>query len=58
MAIPYLLFNKFKSNINQQSTEHTFIESMTESVSKRLDESKYIINNNIKRLDSYADELW
>ena len=50
--------NKFKSNINQQSTEHTFIESMTESVSKRLDESKYIINNNIKRLDSYADELF
>ena len=50
--------NKFKSNINQQSTEHTFIESMTDSVSKRLDESKYIINNNIKRLDSYADELF
>ena len=50
--------NKFKSNINQQSTEHTFIESMTESVSKRLDESKYNINNNIKRLDSYADELF
>ena len=31
---------------------------MTDSVSKRLDESKYIINNNIKRLDSYADELF
>lgn len=50
--------NKFKSNINQQSSEHSFIESMTDSVSKRLDESKYIINNNIKRLDSYADELF
>ena len=50
--------NKFKSNINHQSSEHTFIESMTESVSKRLDESKFIINNNIKRLESYAKELF
>lgn len=50
--------NKFKSNINQQSSEHSYIESMTDSVSKRLDESKYIIDNNIKRLDSYADELF
>ena len=50
--------NKFKSNINHQSSEHSFIESMTESVSKRLDESKFIINNNIKRLESYAQELF
>ena len=50
--------NKFKSNINHQSSEHTFIESMTDSVSKRLDESKFIINNNIKRLESYAKELF
>lgn len=50
--------NKFKLNINQQSNEHFFIESMTENVSKRLEESKYIIDNNVKRLESHAKELF
>lgn len=50
--------NKFKLNINQQSNEHSFIESMTENVSKRLEESKYIIDNNVKRLESHAKELF
>lgn len=50
--------NKFKSNINLQSNEHDFIESMTENVSKRLDESKSIIDGNVKRLESHAKELF
>ena len=50
--------NKFKSNIDLQSNEHTFIESMTENVSKRLEESKYIIDNNVKSLENHAKELF
>ena len=50
--------NKFKLNINQQSNENFFIESMTENVNNRLQESKYIIDNNVKRLESHAKELF
>lgn len=50
--------NKFKSNINLQSNEHDFIESMTGNVSKRLEESKSIIESNVKRLESHAKELF
>ena len=50
--------NKFKISINSQSNEHDFIESMTENVSKRLEESKYIIDNNVKSLENHAKELF
>ena len=50
--------NKFKSNIDLQSNEHAFIESMTENVSNRLEESKSIIDGNVKRLESHAKELF
>lgn len=50
--------NKFKMNIKSQSNEHDFIESMTENVNKRLEESKSIIDGNVKRLESHAKELF
>lgn len=31
---------------------------MTENVNNRLQESKYIIDNNVKRLESHAKELF
>ena len=50
--------NRFKTNINSQSSEHDFIESMTGNVNKRLEESKSIIDGNVKRLESHARELF
>lgn len=50
--------NKFKTNIKSQSNEHDFIESMTGNVNKRLEESKSIIDGNVKRLESHAKELF
>ena len=50
--------NKFKSNITKQSLEHSFIEAMTEDVHKRLDNSKSIINSNIKILETHAEEVF
>ena len=50
--------NKFKLSINQQSNEHSFIETMTDNVNKRLEESKSIIDGNIKRLESHTKELF
>ena len=50
--------NKFKMNIKSQSNEHDFIESMTGNVNKRLEESKSIIDGNVKRLESHAKELF
>lgn len=50
--------NKFKSSINLQSNEHDFIESMTENINKRLEESKYIIDGNVKRLENHTKELF
>ena len=50
--------NRFKTNINYQSSEHDFIESMTGNVNKRLEESKSIIDGNVKRLESHARELF
>lgn len=50
--------SKFKSNISKQSTEHSFIEAMTEDVHKRLDDSKSIINSNIKILETHAKEVF
>lgn len=50
--------NKFKSSINQQSKEQFFIESMTGNVNKRLEESKYIIESNVKRLEHHTKELF
>lgn len=49
---------KFKNNINQQAGEYGSIESMTDKVSKRLDNSKSLIKENIKRFESYAQELF
>lgn len=50
--------NKFKFNINQQSIENSFIESMMDNIYKRLEESKTIIEDNIKGLDTHAKELF
>ncbi|MBW5396382.1 chemotaxis protein, partial [Brachyspira pilosicoli] len=50
--------NKFKFNINQQSIENSFIESMMDNIYKRLEESKAIIEDNIKGLDTHAKELF
>ena len=50
--------NKFKLSINQQSNEHSFIETMTDNFNKRLEESKSIIDGNIKRLESHTKELF
>ena len=50
--------NKFKLSINQQLNEHSFIETMTDNVNKRLEESKSIIDGNIKRLESHTKELF
>lgn len=50
--------NKFKSNINKQSSENFFVESMIDNISRRLDESKSIIESNIKRLEGHAKELF
>lgn len=50
--------NKFKFNINQQSIENLYIESMMDNIYKRLEESKAIIEDNIKGLDTHAKELF
>lgn len=50
--------NKFKFNINQQSIENLYIESMMDNIYKRLEESKSIIEDNIKGLDTHAKELF
>lgn len=50
--------NKFKFNINQQSIENLYIESMMGNIYKRLEESKTIIEDNIKGLDTHAKELF
>ncbi|TXJ45225.1 methyl-accepting chemotaxis protein [Brachyspira pilosicoli] len=50
--------NKFKFNINQQSIENLYIESMMGNIYKRLEESKTIIEDNIKGLDMHAKELF
>ena len=50
--------NKFKFNINQQSVENSYIESMMDNIYKRLEESKSIIEDNIKGLDTHAKELF
>lgn len=50
--------NKFKFNISQQSIENSFIESMMDNIYKRLEESKAIIEDNIKGLDTHAKELF
>ena len=50
--------NKFKFNINQQSIENLYIESMMDNIYKRLEESKAIIEDNIKGLDMHAKELF
>lgn len=50
--------DKFRNNINQQALEYDSIQSMTDKVSKRLESSKYLIKENIKRFEGYAVELF
>ncbi|WP_157150115.1 chemotaxis protein [Brachyspira sp. SAP_772] len=50
--------NKFKFNISQQSVENLYIESIMDNIYKRLEESKGIIEDNIKGLDTHAKELF
>lgn len=50
--------DRFRMNINMQSNEYSSIEAMTDNVSKRLESSKSIIKENIKRFENYAGDLF
>lgn len=49
--------DRFKLNIDKEASEYNVIQSMTCSVTSRLDRSKALVKNNLKHFKSYADEL-